>query len=79
VISKTVSMSRISGDGSKPGHGRLLTRTSGLWIVNGEVAYPVEEITVAGNLKISSRIFPEVGATWNSVAAWPHPRFGLMG
>ncbi|MFI5113949.1 MAG: TldD/PmbA family protein [Terriglobales bacterium] len=24
---------------------------SGLWIVNGELAYPVEEITVAGNLK----------------------------
>jgi PmbA protein len=24
---------------------------SGLWIENGEFAYPVEEITVAGNLK----------------------------
>jgi PmbA protein len=24
---------------------------AGLWIENGELAYPVEEITVAGNLK----------------------------
>ena len=24
---------------------------SGLWIENGELAYPVEEITIAGNLK----------------------------
>jgi PmbA protein len=24
---------------------------SGMWISNGELAYPVEEITVAGNLK----------------------------
>ena len=24
---------------------------AGLWIENGEIAYPVEEITIAGNLK----------------------------
>jgi PmbA protein len=24
---------------------------AGLWIENGELAYPVEEITIAGNLK----------------------------
>jgi PmbA protein len=24
---------------------------SGVWIENGELAYPVEEITIAGNLK----------------------------
>jgi PmbA protein len=39
------------------GHGANLVTgdysrgASGLWIVNGELAYPVEEITVAGNLK----------------------------
>ena len=33
----------VTGDYSRGG--------SGLWIVNGELAYPVEEITVAGNLK----------------------------
>ncbi len=39
------------------GHGANLVTgdysrgASGLWIVNGELAFPVEEITVAGNLK----------------------------
>jgi PmbA protein len=39
------------------GHGANLVTgdysrgASGMWIINGELAYPVEEITVAGNLK----------------------------
>jgi PmbA protein len=34
---------------------------SGLWIENGELAYPVEEITVAGNLKEMLRNITEIG------------------
>ena len=34
---------------------------SGLWIVNGELAYPVEEITVAGNLKDIFMSISEIG------------------
>lgn len=34
---------------------------SGLWIVNGELAYPVEEITVAGNLKDIFHNISEIG------------------
>ena len=34
---------------------------SGLWIENGEIAYPVEEITVAGNLKDMLNNITEVG------------------
>ncbi len=30
---------------------------AGLWIENGELAYPVEEVTIAGNLK---RIFADI-------------------
>jgi PmbA protein len=37
---------------------------SGLWIENGELAYPVEEITVAGNLK---EIFQNVTAIANDL------------
>jgi PmbA protein len=33
----------------------------GLWIVNGELTYPVEEITVAGNLKDMLRNISEIG------------------
>ncbi len=34
---------------------------SGLWIENGELAYPVEEITVAGNLKDMLNNLSEIG------------------
>jgi PmbA protein len=35
---------------------------SGMWIVNGELAYPVEEITVAGNLKDIFKNVSEIGS-----------------
>ncbi len=34
----------------------------GLWISNGELTYPVEEITVAGNLKEMLRNISEIGS-----------------
>jgi PmbA protein len=37
---------------------------SGLWIENGELAYPVEEITIAGNLK---EMFRNVSAIGNDL------------
>jgi len=50
------------------GHGtNLLTGdysrgAAGFWVENGEIAYPVEEITVAGNLKDMFRGIVSVGA-----------------
>jgi PmbA protein len=50
------------------GHGANLVTgdysrgASGMWIVNGELAYPVEEITVAGNLKEIFNNISEIGA-----------------
>jgi PmbA protein len=50
------------------GHGANLVTgdysrgASGLWIVNGELAYPVEEITVAGNLKDIFRNISEIAS-----------------
>ncbi len=49
------------------GHGANLVTgdysrgASGMWIVNGELAYPVEEITVAGNLKEMFNNISEIG------------------
>ena len=34
---------------------------SGMWIENGEIAYPVEEITIAGNLKDMYRNIVSIG------------------
>jgi len=50
------------------GHGANLVTgdysrgASGMWIVNGELAYPVEEITVAGNLKEMFQNSSEIGS-----------------
>ena len=49
------------------GHGANLVTgdysrgASGMWIINGELAYPVEEITVAGNLKEMFNNISEIG------------------
>ncbi len=50
------------------GHGANLVTgdysrgASGMWIINGELAYPVEEITVAGNLKEMFCNISEIGS-----------------
>lgn len=50
------------------GHGANLVTgdysrgASGMWIVNGELAYPVEEITVAGNLKDMFKNISEIAS-----------------
>ena len=48
---------------------------SGLWISGGELAYPVEEITVAGNLKISSSTFRKWPTILNFAGQQPHRQF----
>jgi PmbA protein len=47
-------MNMVTGDFSRG--------ASGLWIENGELAYPVEEITVAGNLKDMLNNISEIGS-----------------
>jgi PmbA protein len=50
------------------GHGANLVTgdysrgASGMWVINGELAYPVEEITVAGNLKEMFNNISEIGS-----------------
>lgn len=49
---------------------------SGLWIENGEIAYPVEEITIAGNLKDMFRNISAIGndLEWRGSGAVPTVR-----
>ena len=54
---------------------------AGLWIENGELAYPVEEITIAGNLKDMYRNISAIAndLTFRSAAAAPTLRIdGMM-
>jgi PmbA protein len=43
-------VTELSGFGVNPVTGDYSRGVTGLWIENGELAYPVEEITIAGNL-----------------------------
>ncbi len=53
---------------------------SGLWIENGELAYPVEEITIAGNLKEMYLAIEMVGndLSWRSSVAAPTIKISEM-
>jgi PmbA protein len=52
----------------------------GMWIENGEMAYPVEEITIAGNLKAMLRDIQMIGndLEWRSSIAAPTLKIGRM-
>jgi len=52
------------GQGVNPVTGDYSRGAAGFWIENGEIAYPVEEITIAGNLK---QMFQDVVALGNDL------------
>ncbi len=52
---------------------------SGLWISNGELAYPVEEITVAGNLKDMLRNIAEIGSDLEFLGSTAAPTLRVEG
>jgi PmbA protein len=52
---------------------------AGLWIENGELAYPVEEITIAGNLKDMYRNISAIGNDLNFHSASAAPTIRIEG
>ncbi|HEX9301663.1 MAG TPA: metalloprotease PmbA [Casimicrobiaceae bacterium] len=50
------------GQGVNPVTGDFSRGAAGFWIEGGEIAYPVEEITIAGNLKEMYRDIVAIGA-----------------
>ncbi len=53
---------------------------SGLWIENGELSYPVEEITIAGNLRQMYMAIEMAGndLVWRSSVASPTIKISEM-
>ncbi len=66
-------LTRIMGSGVNLVTGDVSWGASGLWIENGELAYPVEGITIAGNLKDLWRDIDQVAddLEWRSTVASP--------
>jgi len=55
-------VTELMGQGSNPVTGDYSRGAAGFWVENGEIAYPVEEITVAGNLRQMYQDLLAVGA-----------------
>lgn len=55
-------VTELMGQGVNGVTGDYSRGASGFWVENGEIAYPVEEITVAGNLKDMLRQIRRVGS-----------------
>jgi len=63
-VEKGLLVTELIGFGVNTVTGDYSRGVSGLWIENGEIVYPVEEVTVAGNLK---DIFSNIVAVGNDV------------
>ena len=63
-IEKGLLVTELIGFGVNTVTGDYSRGVSGLWIENGEIVYPVDEVTVAGNLK---DIFSNIVAVANDV------------
>ena len=58
-------VTELMGQGVNAVTGDYSRGASGFWVENGRIAYPVEEITIAGNLK---EMFQSIAAAGNDVA-----------
>jgi PmbA protein len=57
-------VTELLGHGINPVTGDYSRGAAGFWVEKGEIAYPVQEITIAGNLK---DIFRGIAAVGNDV------------
>lgn len=73
-------VTELIGMGFNPVTGDYSRGAAGLWIENGEVAYPVEEITIAGNFLEMLRGIDGVGSEilWRGRIASPPLRIAAM-
>ncbi|MDQ6619564.1 MAG: metalloprotease PmbA [Pseudomonadota bacterium] len=61
LMGKGLFVTEQLGQGVNPVTGDFSRGVAGFWIENGEIAYPVEEITIAGNLKQMYRDIVAIG------------------
>jgi len=73
-------VTELIGQGFNPVTGDYSRGAAGMWIENGELTYPVEEITIAGNLAQMLRDVDAVGndLVWLGATAAPTLRIARM-
>jgi len=63
-VKRGLLVTELLGQGVNYVNGDYSRGAAGYWIENGEIAYPVEEITIAGNLK---EMFMNIAGVGNDV------------
>ena len=73
-------MTELIGQGFNPVTGDYSRGAAGFWIENGEIAHPVEEVTIAGNLGAMLAAVDAVGSDllWLGRVAAPTLRVARM-
>jgi PmbA protein len=61
-LGRGLFVTELMGQGVNYVTGDYSRGASGYWVENGEIAYPVQEITIAGNLKDMFQGIEAVGA-----------------
>ena len=61
---KGLLVTELMGQGVNPVTGDYSRGAAGFWVENGKIAYPVQEITIAGNLR---EMFQAIAAVGNDV------------
>jgi PmbA protein len=61
-LGRGLLVTEMLGQGTNLITGDYSRGAAGYWVENGEIAYPVEEITVAGNLKEMFRGIVAIGS-----------------
>ena len=61
LMNRGLLVTELIGQGVNTVTGDYSRGASGFWIENGEIQYPVEQLTIAGNLKDMYRSIVEVG------------------
>jgi PmbA protein len=60
-LNKGLLVTELMGQGVNPVTGDYSRGAAGFWVENGQITYPVQEITIAGNLKDMFRAVAAVG------------------
>jgi PmbA protein len=61
-LNKGLLVTELMGQGVNPVTGDYSRGAAGFWVEDGQIAYPVQEITIAGNLKDMLRGVAAVGS-----------------
>ena len=79
-IDRGLLVTELIGMGFNPTTGDYSRGAAGLWIENGEIVHPVEEITIAGNLGDMLKDIDRIGSelVWRGRTAAPPLRISQM-